>query len=195
MASINTGNQYTQGYGGGYIANRIRNEDKEKSASSEKVEKISAELDQYKKDFVKKVQEMVDKPALANTKINLDIDTETFEKMRTDSAYEKKVLDLLQTKVDKKYPLPPVSIDLTANAQGENAEIIYGNEGELFANRNVLRGMQRSMVRGGVESMREGILSSLQARFGTNNGLLNNNTLSGANTSTDTNPSLFDFYA
>lgn len=166
MASINTGNAYTQSYGGGYIANRVRNESKEAEKKEETVEKTTPELEAYKQKFLEKIRALVDKPELANTKISIDINSAAFEKMRTDSAYEKKILDLFQAKTDKKYPLPPVSIDLTANAEGESAEIDYGQSGELFGNRRILAGMQRSLLRGGVESMREGVLSSLQTRFG-----------------------------
>lgn len=166
MASINTGGTYAQSYGGGYIANRVRNDEKEKAPSAAESEKVSAELAQYKKDFVEKIRKLTEKPALANTRINLDIDNATFEKMRTDPTYEKKLLDLFQAKADKQYPLPPISITLTANDKGEDAVIDYGQSDDLFANRSMLRQMQRSLLRGGVESMREGVLSSLQQRFG-----------------------------
>ena len=167
--AINT--QYSQSYGAGYIARRTRTDpDEEKTEKAEDPVKSTPELESYKKEFLEKIRKMtVDKQELTNTKINIDIDNAGFEKMRTDAAYEKKVLSLFQAKVDKKYPLPPVSLDLKVNADGESADIDYGNQGDLFEKRNLIGSMQRAFLKSGVNSMRSEVLSTIQTRM--NNGV------------------------
>lgn len=195
MATINTGMQTAQAYGGGYIAKRARTdeieEEKAKKAQEQENRKSTPELEAYKEAFVKKIKERVDKkPELERTRINLDITNDAFEKMRTDSNYEKKILDLFDAKANKKYPLPPVSITVTANDKGEDAVIDYGQGGDMFSKRALLGGMQKSMLRGGVESMRSEVLSTLQSRM--NGGsTLNPLDMSAYKTATGG----FDFYA
>lgn len=169
MASIYTGNQYAQSYGGGYIAKRARADADEEKANKAKEGNDTAttsELEAYKQAFVKTVKEKVAaRPELEGARINLDITNGAFEKMRTDPAYEKKVLDLFDSKLDKKYPLPPVGITITADENGEDARIDYGQSDELFANRRNLGAIQRAFLRTGVQSMRNDVLSSIQNRF------------------------------
>lgn len=168
MATIDTGNQYSYS-GGGYIAKRGRTDstdaDQTKKAQEED-KKSTPELEAYKQEFVKKIKEKADgRSELSRTRINLDIDNDTFEKMRTDSAYEKKIMDMFNAKVDKKYPLPPVSITVTANSETESVDIDYGQSKEMFANRSLLKGMQKSMLRSNVQSLGSEVLATLQDRL------------------------------
>lgn len=69
----------------------------------------------------------------------------------------------------------PASRKTRKRNKTEEATITYGNEGPLFAKRATLRSMQRSMVRGGVESMRSEVLNTLQNRTGNGSSTLLNN--------------------
>lgn len=196
MASISAGNQYTQSYSGGYIAKRARTdaleEEKAKKAAEQEAAKSTPELEAYKEEFLKKIKERVEKKSeLERTSINLDITNDAYEKMRTDTNYEKKILDLFDAKADKKYPLPPVSITLAANETGEDASIDYGQGGELFEKRALLGGMQKAMLRNNAQSMRSEVLSTLQTRLNGGTAQTDLSSLSAYKTSTGN----YDFYA
>lgn len=133
------------------------------------------------------------KSNLSQTRINLDITNESFEKMRTDPSYEKKILGILDAQLEKQYPLPPVSITVTANAEGEDGAIDYGQKKNMFEKRGILGSVQRSLLRGGVESMRSEVLTTLQSRLGGGgaSGLTLMDTIGGGGTGMNG----FDLYA
>jgi hypothetical protein len=74
-------------------------------------------LASYKRDFVAKVKTLMLKPHLANVGLELNITDAGFQKMMSDSDYEKSVLDKLKGKTAYSYTAMSGTVKLSANGE------------------------------------------------------------------------------